>query len=136
MEYFIYANFQGFRYLMFHYPLTSAIVGCSTNFVFLAVVVLLFWSRVFSKEVPQTDEDGGNYYEEGFKDKKESRESHGIQAIEEDSLKSTKSSTKDNSDPPEPLSSGRAGVQSLKQREEEAHEGEALETTDDRDGQI
>ncbi|XP_034032911.1 seipin-like [Thalassophryne amazonica] len=37
----IHAHFTGIRYLMYNFPLTSAVIGVASNFVFLSVIVLL-----------------------------------------------------------------------------------------------
>lgn len=39
----IHARFSGLRYLMFYWPLLSAIVGISSNFFFLSIVVFFSW---------------------------------------------------------------------------------------------
>ena len=36
-----------FRYMMFHYPLTSAVVGSSLNMILLSVLFILSWYRFF-----------------------------------------------------------------------------------------
>lgn len=41
----IYAHFTGLRYIMFHWPLISAVVGVGTNLFFLSVIALLSWYR-------------------------------------------------------------------------------------------
>ncbi|CAN8000362.1 unnamed protein product, partial [Ixodes hexagonus] len=42
----IYADFTGLRYLLYNWPLSSALVGISTNFFFVALVALLSWNRL------------------------------------------------------------------------------------------
>ncbi|KAM7288837.1 seipin isoform X1 [Ixodes scapularis] len=42
----IYADFTGLRYLLYNWPLCSAIIGISTNFFFVALVALLSWHRL------------------------------------------------------------------------------------------
>lgn len=41
----IYAHFTGLRYLMFHWPVLSAVIGIGTNLFFLSIVALLSWYR-------------------------------------------------------------------------------------------
>ncbi|XP_077521988.1 seipin-like isoform X2 [Amblyomma americanum] len=42
----IYADFTGLRYLLYNWPLTSAVVGISTNFFFVSLVALLSWNHL------------------------------------------------------------------------------------------
>ncbi|KAG0410088.1 hypothetical protein HPB47_012800 [Ixodes persulcatus] len=42
----IYADFTGLRYLLYNWPLCSALIGISTNFFFVALVALLSWQRL------------------------------------------------------------------------------------------
>lgn len=42
----IFADFTGLRYLLYNWPLTSAIVGISTNFFFVSLVALLSWNHL------------------------------------------------------------------------------------------
>ncbi|NP_001089882.1 uncharacterized protein LOC734949 [Xenopus laevis] len=37
----VHAYFTGIRYLLYHFPVTSAVIGISSNFIFLSVLVLL-----------------------------------------------------------------------------------------------
>ncbi|XP_063294723.1 seipin isoform X2 [Pelobates fuscus] len=37
----VHAHFTGLRYLLYHYPISSAVIGVSSNFVFLSVLVVL-----------------------------------------------------------------------------------------------
>eukprot|EP00066_Takifugu_rubripes_P019549 XP_011608815.1 PREDICTED: seipin isoform X2 [Takifugu rubripes] len=41
----IHADFTGIRYLLFNFPLLSAFVGVSTNFIFLSVIFILSYLR-------------------------------------------------------------------------------------------
>lgn len=41
----IYAHFTGLRYLMFHWPLLSALTGIGTILFFLTIIALLSWYR-------------------------------------------------------------------------------------------
>ncbi|XP_070569666.1 seipin-like isoform X1 [Ptychodera flava] len=43
----IQAHFTGLRYLMFNWPILTAVVGVSTNFMILITVTLLTWMRWF-----------------------------------------------------------------------------------------
>lgn len=42
----IYADFTGLRYLLYNWPLTSAVVGIATNFFFVTLVALLSWNHL------------------------------------------------------------------------------------------
>lgn len=42
----IYADFTGLRYLLYNWPLLSAVVGISTNFFFVSLVALLSWNHL------------------------------------------------------------------------------------------
>lgn len=39
----ILAHFTGLRYIIFHFPVTSALVGIGSNFVVLATITLMLW---------------------------------------------------------------------------------------------
>lgn len=41
----VHAHFSGLRYLLYHFPLTSALLGIATNFAFLAALLLLGCAR-------------------------------------------------------------------------------------------
>ncbi|XP_029368698.1 seipin-like isoform X2 [Echeneis naucrates] len=43
---FVHAHFTGIRYLLFYFPVSSALVGVSSNFIFLSVVFVLSYMRV------------------------------------------------------------------------------------------
>ncbi|KAM9849682.1 seipin-like [Aulostomus maculatus] len=43
---FIHAHFTGIRYLLFNFPLLSALVGVSSNFVFLSVLLIFSYVRL------------------------------------------------------------------------------------------
>ncbi len=45
VEYRVHARFTGLRFLMHHYPVISALVGCTLNLMFLSAVVLLSYFR-------------------------------------------------------------------------------------------
>ncbi|XP_075554973.1 lipid droplet biogenesis associated protein seipin [Dermacentor variabilis] len=42
----VYADFTGLRYILYNWPLTSAVVGISTNFFFVSLVALLSWNHL------------------------------------------------------------------------------------------
>uniref|UniRef100_T1JFM5 Seipin n=1 Tax=Strigamia maritima TaxID=126957 RepID=T1JFM5_STRMM len=44
----IFAHFSGIRYLMFHWPISSAFIGIGTNLFFLTIIGLLSWYRYMS----------------------------------------------------------------------------------------
>ncbi|XP_051276729.1 seipin isoform X1 [Dicentrarchus labrax] len=43
---YIYAHFTGIRYLLFNFPLLSALVGVSSNFIFLSLLFVLSYMRL------------------------------------------------------------------------------------------
>ncbi|XP_071387027.1 seipin-like [Centroberyx affinis] len=43
---YIHAHFTGLRYLLFNFPVMSALVGVSSNFIFLSVLSLLSYMRL------------------------------------------------------------------------------------------
>ncbi|XP_068444974.1 seipin-like [Clinocottus analis] len=45
----IHALFTGMRYLLFNFPLLSAMVGVSSNFIFLSVIFVFFYVRLLLK---------------------------------------------------------------------------------------
>ncbi|XP_023650535.2 seipin-like [Paramormyrops kingsleyae] len=52
----IHAHFTGIRYLLFNFPLTSAVLGVASNFIFLSVLVLFsylqfIWGGVWPPEL-------------------------------------------------------------------------------------
>uniref|UniRef100_A0A3Q3EKD1 Seipin n=1 Tax=Labrus bergylta TaxID=56723 RepID=A0A3Q3EKD1_9LABR len=57
----IHAHFTGIRYLLFNFPLTSALVGVFSNFSFLSLLFILSYLRLLFKvdlRPEQTEEDG------------------------------------------------------------------------------
>ncbi|KAG7329275.1 hypothetical protein KOW79_007449 [Hemibagrus wyckioides] len=40
-ELYIHAHFGGIRYILYHFPFTSAVVGVMSNFMFLSVIILI-----------------------------------------------------------------------------------------------
>lgn len=58
----INAHLSGLRYLMFHWPILSAIVGIGTNLFFIALVCTLSYLHFTTYE--DTEDDGFNYEEE------------------------------------------------------------------------
>ncbi|KAG8181379.1 hypothetical protein JTE90_025926 [Oedothorax gibbosus] len=41
----IHAQFTGLRYMMYYWPMLSAIVGIGTNFFFISIIVIFVWIR-------------------------------------------------------------------------------------------
>ena len=58
----INAHLSGLRYLMFHWPILSAIVGIGTNLFFIALVCILSYLHFTAYE--DTEDDGFDYEEE------------------------------------------------------------------------
>ena len=51
------AKFSGLRYLMYHYPITTAIFGTSLNLYILTAILILSWYRFFASPLPNEDYD-------------------------------------------------------------------------------
>ncbi|XP_066505815.1 BSCL2 lipid droplet biogenesis associated, seipin, like [Hoplias malabaricus] len=43
---YIHAHFSGIRYILYHFPLTSAVVGVMSNFTFLSMLILISYLQV------------------------------------------------------------------------------------------
>ncbi|KAI4893695.1 hypothetical protein NFI96_000596 [Prochilodus magdalenae] len=43
---YIHAHFTGIRYILYHFPLASAVVGVMSNFVFLSMLILISYLQV------------------------------------------------------------------------------------------
>ncbi|XP_014862997.1 PREDICTED: seipin-like isoform X2 [Poecilia mexicana] len=52
---FVHAHFTGLRYLLFYYPILSALIGVATNFTFLSFLFLLSYMRQLLR-LPQNPE--------------------------------------------------------------------------------
>ncbi|XP_014873367.1 seipin-like isoform X1 [Poecilia latipinna] len=52
---FVHAHFTGLRYLLFYYPVLSALIGVATNFTFLSFLFLLSYMRQLLR-LPQSPE--------------------------------------------------------------------------------
>ncbi|XP_040904112.1 seipin-like isoform X2 [Toxotes jaculatrix] len=46
---YIHAHFTGIRYLLFYFPVLSALVGVSSNFIFLSVLFILSYMRLLMR---------------------------------------------------------------------------------------
>ncbi|XP_053180056.1 seipin-like [Scomber japonicus] len=46
---YVHAHFTGIRYILFYYPFLSALVGVSSNFIFLSVLFILSYLRLLLK---------------------------------------------------------------------------------------
>uniref|UniRef100_A0A671X0A4 Seipin n=1 Tax=Sparus aurata TaxID=8175 RepID=A0A671X0A4_SPAAU len=46
---YVHAHFSGLRYLLFNFPLISAVVGVSSNFIFLSLLFLISYMRLLFK---------------------------------------------------------------------------------------
>ncbi|XP_073343432.1 seipin-like [Pagrus major] len=46
---YVHAHFSGLRYLLFNFPLISAMVGVSSNFIFLSLLFILSYMRLLLK---------------------------------------------------------------------------------------
>lgn len=69
----INAHLSGLRYLMYHWPILSAIVGVGTNLFFIALVCILSYLHITTYE--ESEDDAFNYEEnEKIKEKQEEEE--------------------------------------------------------------
>ena len=57
IHYRIHANFSGFRYFMYRYPLLSATMGTGFNFMVLSALALLAWFRFFAPSWKDFDDN-------------------------------------------------------------------------------
>ncbi|GAB0202038.1 seipin [Grus japonensis] len=60
----VHAHFTGLRYLLYHFPLTSALLGVAGNFTFLTVIVLAgylqwVWGSLWPRPSPQVRRSEG-----------------------------------------------------------------------------
>ncbi|XP_045462729.1 seipin isoform X1 [Harmonia axyridis] len=46
----ISANFSGLRYIMFHFPILSAVIGITSNLFFIAFVSMISWYQIINSE--------------------------------------------------------------------------------------
>ena len=77
------AKFSGLRYLMFHYPITTALFGTSLNLYILTAILILSWYRFFA--APLQGEDGDDQvYTDPFatNSSQESQKDEGIRSEE------------------------------------------------------
>ena len=64
----IHAKFGGIRYLMFYYPVTSALMGTTLNFSMLSIIVILSWMRFFVKTKQEEEENELDVNEDNAKE--------------------------------------------------------------------
>lgn len=50
---YIHAHFSGIRYLLYYFPVISAIVGVSSNFIFLSFIFIFSYMRLLFQAKPQ-----------------------------------------------------------------------------------
>ena len=60
------AKFSGLRYLMFHYPITTALFGTSLNLYILTAILILSWYRFFASPINSNDEEDEHGYSDPF----------------------------------------------------------------------
>lgn len=79
----ITAHFTGLRYIIFHFPVLSAIVGIAFNFVLLVIITLLLWYH-YDYEMDWVDEARRKYTGTGKSKRNLSRkESSSISTVDE-----------------------------------------------------
>lgn len=83
----INAHLSGLRYLMFHWPILSAITGIGTNLFFITLICVLSYLH-FSTEEDNTD-DSFTYEEKREPTEKETSEEKDLSIIEEEALNET-----------------------------------------------
>ncbi|KAM3919183.1 seipin [Leptodactylus fuscus] len=70
----VHAHFTGLRYILYNYPVISAIIGISSNFVFLSVLVLLSYLQFgFRRSRVRADSHGQDSTETGRPETQEGR---------------------------------------------------------------
>ncbi|XP_035017151.1 seipin [Hippoglossus stenolepis] len=58
-EFYVHAHFKGIRYLLFYFPVISALVGVSSNFIFLSVLFILSYVRLLMRKEWKVEQAGG-----------------------------------------------------------------------------
>ncbi|XP_067374015.1 seipin-like isoform X2 [Channa argus] len=53
---YVHAHFTGIRYLLFYFPVSSALVGVSSNFIFLSVLFILSYMRLLLRVESRPDQ--------------------------------------------------------------------------------
>ncbi|XP_017884364.1 seipin [Ceratina calcarata] len=91
----INAHLSGLRYLMFHWPILSAIVGIGTNLFFIALVCILSYLHFHTYE--DIIGDDGFSYEEDKKVEKEQEYKRELNVEEEEDQKISNEQTSDSS---------------------------------------
>lgn len=54
----IIANLSGLRYLMFHWPIFSAILGTGSNLLFVFCIFAMSWKHLYGSEVYKNESNG------------------------------------------------------------------------------
>jgi seipin len=49
VRFLIHARFTGLRYIMFHFPILSAVIGTLLQVIVLSVIILFSWCKVFEE---------------------------------------------------------------------------------------
>ena len=86
VQFQVHARFAGLRYLMFYYPVISAVFGVALNMGFLSILILLSWYRFFSsiredKDQEEEEDDASDEFK--FEDAVEGKDL-GLHASEEE----------------------------------------------------
>ncbi|KAI7801582.1 hypothetical protein IRJ41_017471 [Triplophysa rosa] len=55
---YIFAHFTGIRYLLYHFPLTSALIGVMSNFAFLSLIMVLSYLQFSLGDLRSPGEEG------------------------------------------------------------------------------
>ncbi|XP_047441224.1 seipin-like isoform X2 [Mugil cephalus] len=53
---YVHAHFTGIRYLLFYFPVLSAVVGVSSNFIFLSVLFVLSYMRLLLRKTMEPEQ--------------------------------------------------------------------------------
>lgn len=54
----IIANLSGLRYLMFHWPISSAFIGIGSNLLFVFFIFSLSWRHIYGSEIFKNESNG------------------------------------------------------------------------------
>lgn len=56
----VIANLNGLRYLMFHWPISSAFIGIGSNLLFIFFIFSLSWRHIYGSEIFKNKPNGNN----------------------------------------------------------------------------
>ncbi|XP_034541858.1 seipin-like [Notolabrus celidotus] len=149
----IHAYFTGIRYVLYNFPLTSAVVGVATNFAFLSVIVLFsylqfIWGGLWppdqvrvrvmmgdSTRIKQRREEAKKRMEKENSQKElDAAESIGSVTVASESESERNASAAEQSSKELSVVPEASGADEPDSKEEESHDSEGLEEQDSQDG--